>query len=143
MDSSYLTPISKSILTGLFAGIVATLICLGYNIFYRDSTGYPLASIINVSSLIFFVNFVFLIIGFIYYGFIKSMRKGDVAFIVVFVLLTIFLCWRATLAHRSDDPVLNAEFHHLLLAMIIIMGIAASFGIPYLFHSKKFEEHVL
>jgi hypothetical protein len=143
MDSSYQTPISKSILTAVFAGIAATLCCLGFDLFYINKTGFPLSSIINVSSLIFSVNFVFLIIGFIYYGFVKTMKRGPLMFMIVFILLTIFLGWRATLAHRSDDPILNREFHQLLLAMIIIMGLTAALGIPLLYHSKKFEEHVL
>lgn len=143
MEPSYQTPFSKSILTALFAGIVATLICLGYNIYYRESTHFPLASIINVSSLIFFVNFLFIVIGVIYYLLIKTMKKGEMVFIILFILLTIFLGWRGTYSHRSDDPLLNHEFHHLLTVMIIVMGLAASVGVPFLFHNKKFEEHVL
>jgi hypothetical protein len=141
-ETSYHDRFTKAMLTGLFAGIIATVVCLGYNIFYREHTGFPLASIINVSSLIFFVNILFVIIGIIYYGFIQS-KKGDLAFTIVFILLTVFFCWRALYSHRSDEALLNNEFHHLLIAMIIIMGIAASIGIPLLFHSKKFEEHVL
>jgi hypothetical protein len=38
---------------------------------------------------------------------------------------------------------LNSEFRQLLLGVVIIMGVSAVFLIPFLFHNKKFEEHVL
>lgn len=143
MNPTYLTKFSKSILTGLFAGIVATLICLGYDVFYREGTRFPLSSIINVSSLIFFTNIVFVVIGVIYYGFLKTGKKGELFYIIAFVLLTIYFAFGAMSSHRSDDPLLNTEFHQLLLPIVIIMGAIAAFGIPFLFHYKKFEEYVL
>jgi hypothetical protein len=135
--------LSKAILTGLFTGIIATIICMIYNIAYRQHTSFELSDLINVSSLIFVVNLIFILIGVIYYGFLRISRKGDLAFIVVFVLLTALLAWGASGVHRSDNPVLNTEFHHLLLAIVVIIGIFASFGIPFLYHNKKFQSNVL
>src|SRR5262245_23126241 len=143
MNSSYLTPFSKALLTGLFAGISATFICIIYNIIFRDETGYQLFNFINVSSLIFGVNVLFVVIGIIYYWFIKYMKRGDLFFAGVFILLTLFLIFKTSGIHRSDDQTVNVEFHHLLIAMIIIMSISASIGIPVLFHSKRFEDNVL
>jgi hypothetical protein len=143
MESPYLSRFSKALLTGLFVGIIITLVCLAYNIYFRDTTRYPLASIINVSSLIFFVNLLFVVIGIIYYGFTAMFKKGDLVFCIVFIALTAFLAWRSDFAYRSDNPLFNHEFHQLLIAMVVIMGIGAALGIPVLYHSKKFEEHVL
>ncbi|MFL5740298.1 MAG: hypothetical protein ACJ75B_08770 [Flavisolibacter sp.] len=143
MNSPYLNPFSKSLLTGLFVGIIATLFCLAFNVFFRESHDFPLASIINVSSLIFAVNLIFLVIGLIYYGFVKKGRTGELFYKIVFVLLTIYFSWRALVVHRSDNPAWNQDFHWLMLAVVVIMGILAAFGIPYLFHNRKFEEHVL
>lgn len=143
MNSTYLTPFSKAVLTGLFAGIVATVLCLLYNIFYRDSTGFALSNFINVSSLIFAVNLLFLAIGLIYYAFLRVARSGEKIFVVLFLLLTVVLAYLGGQIHRSDVPQLNSEFHQLLLPMIIVMGLLAAIGIPFLYHNKKFEETVL
>ena len=62
---------------------------------------------------------------------------------VFFVLLTAVLALLAGGIHRSPVPLLNKEFHQLFLPMIVLMGLLAALGIPYLYHSKKFEEHVL
>lgn len=143
MESNYLTPFSKSILTGLFAGIVATLLSMTYNIFYRNSTGFPLSDFINVSSLIFSVNLVFLLIGFVHYGFTRFSKIGEKAFIVVFLLLTVVFALLAANIHRSDVPQYNTEFHRLIIPIVILMGLMAAVGIPYLYHSRKFEKAVL
>jgi hypothetical protein len=143
MNSSYLTTFSKALLTGVFAGISATFICIIYNVIFRDETGYQLFNLINVSSLIFGVNIAFMLIGVIYYWFIKYLKRGEMIYIGVFVLITIFGIVKTYSIQRTDDPIANIEFHHLFIAMIVIWSIAASIGIPVMFHSKRFEEHVL
>jgi len=143
MNSTYLTPFSKAILTGLFVGIITTVLCLIYNIFYRDSSGFALSNFINVSSLIFAVNLLFFVIGIIYYGFTRMAKRGEIIFMIVFLVLTAVLAYLGGNVHRSDVPLLNTEFHRLLLPMIIAMGLFAAVGIPYLYHNKKFEEAVL
>lgn len=142
-SSSYLTPFSKALLTGLFAGIAATFICIIYSAIYHNETDFPLFNFINVSSLIFCVNILFVVIGIVYYWFTKYIKRGELLFIVLFILIALLCILKAAGIHRSDDPLWNLEFHHLLIAMVIIMGIAAVVGIPVLFHNKGFEEHVL
>ena len=134
---------SKFLLTGVFAGIVATVISLVFNILYRDATGFSLSGIVNVSTLIFGVNILFVLVGLCYFIFLKLFRKGDLLFIFSFALLTAFCIWKARSVHRTDDFALNCQFRNLLTGIILIMGISADFFVPLLFHSAKFEEHVL
>jgi hypothetical protein len=142
-SSSYLTPFSRALLTGVFAGISATFICIIYNILYRGETSYQLFNIINVSSLIFGVNILFLIIGVVYYWFIRYIKRGgDIFYVATFILITVYCILKTSGIHRTEDPTWNMEFHHLLIAMIIIWSISA-ISIPVMFHSKRFEEHVL
>jgi hypothetical protein len=146
MDYDYDFPKSKfyqAMMTGFFVGFFATLVCLTYNIIYRDSTGFPLTAFINVSSIIFAVNIIFPIIGIVYYAFITSFKKADIAFVVLFLLITCFLIWQTEIVHRTSDRMLNAEFRNLLLGIVIILGISATVFIPLLYHSKKFRETVL
>ncbi|HVZ55684.1 MAG TPA: hypothetical protein VG870_03415 [Chitinophagaceae bacterium] len=138
-----LSAFTKSMLTGLFVGIMATLVCLVFNIIYREKTGFPLSEIINVSSLIFFVNLLFLVIGMIFYLFLKAFRGGHLLFVLVSLLISAFLAWKSLGVHRSDDPQLNREFHGLLEGVVIILGIGASVFIPLLYFNRKFEKNVL
>ncbi|RYY00235.1 MAG: hypothetical protein EOO53_22330 [Gammaproteobacteria bacterium] len=142
MNDTYMTPFTKALLTGLFVGITATVLCIAYNIVYRDSTGFALSDYINVSSLIFAVNLIFLVFGMLYYAF-SRIKKGEVLFIVVMLLVTAVLAFLSAGIHRSEEPLLNKEFHQLFLPMVILIGLLAALGIPYLYHSRKFAEHVL
>jgi len=136
-------PFIKALMTALFVGIADTILCLCYNLLFRDSSGGFLSSnIINVSSIIFGVNILFLVIGVLYFGFLQAAGKGEMAFSALFVVLTIIGVIAALHVHRSSDPAMNARFHGLLTGVVLIVGISAA-GIPLLYHSRKFGQHVL
>ena len=132
----------KTMMTGLFVGIIDTVICLAYNIFYRDLTGYVPSELINVSSLIFGVNLILLIIGMIYFLFKKASRSGDVIFAVFFLAVTLFLAWKTEMIQRFADTQVNHEFRGLLLGIVLICGISAA-CLPLLYNSRKFSEFAL
>ena len=142
-SNNYQTPFSKALLTTVFTGFFSTIICLFYNLIYRQETGFEPSIIINVSSLIFGVNLFFLVTGMIYSGFIKMFKKADILFIVIFSLLTIFFAWKAEGVNRSADHEISLQFRGLLLGIILIVGISVSFGVPFLFHNRKFNNTVL
>ena len=132
----------NAMMTGLFIGIIDTLICLAYNIFYRDYTGYFPSAIINVSSIIFMVNLLLLIIGLLFYVFHKLLKGGDGIFLVFILVLTALLTWKSSSSHLFDDVRLDHGFHGLLGGIIIILGVSAA-CIPLLFNNKKFLDQVI
>lgn len=133
----------RAFMTAVFVGLAATVITMLYDLVFVQSFGFPLSAIINVSSLIFGVNIIFIIVGILYYLFIATFKKGDLLFITVFVLITAFFAWRSENAHRTVDYIVNHQFRNLLAGIVIIMGAMAAFLVPYLYHSKKFEDMVL
>ncbi len=143
MDPIYQTRFSSALLTSVFAGLGATLLCMVYYLVFKDITGFPFSSIINVSSLIFIINLIFIVVGLIYSFFVRFSRKGEVLYIILFVLITLLSLFAAINAHRSDDLLLNHEFHQLLAGLVGIMGICAFVFIPILYHSRKFIDNVL
>jgi hypothetical protein len=136
-------PFYKGLMTGVFTGFSVTIICLFYNLFYRSSTDFIPADIINVSSLIFGVNTIFVLVGLAYAFFAGAGKGGDLIHMGVFATLTLFCVWRVHNAVQFTDPVTNAEFRSLLTALILIIGISASFVIPFLFHNKTFEKDII
>ncbi len=97
-------------MTGLFVGIIDTLICLIYNIVYRSETGYLPSSLINVSSLIFMVNLLLLVIGIVFFFFLRASKRGDVLFEVVAIAVTAWLIWKtAGLTRVSAIPSWTAD----------------------------------
>ena len=133
----------RSLMTCVFVGIVGTLLTMFLDLIFVESFHFPLSDIINVSTLIFGVNLIFLVIGFMFYGFLASSKFGEIIYIIVFVLITAFLIWKMQGIHRSDDDEVNHQFRLLSSGLILIMGLLASVAVPVLFHNKKFDEHVL
>ena len=131
-----------AMMTGLFVGIIDTVICLFFNIFYRSYTGYFPSELINVSSLIFMINLIQLIIGIIYFLFRKAFKKGDAVYPAAILLLTAFLAWKGSNANYFDDAHVNHGFHGLLCSIILILGLSAA-CVPMLFHNRKFLENVI
>ena len=133
---------TRAMLGGLFIGIIDTLICLAFNIGYRDATGYAPSAFINVSSLIFAVNLLLLLIGMVYFLFIKIFGEKSAAFTIFAIVITLLGGWQIELSHRFADVTLNAQFRGLLLGIVLILGISTS-TLPFLFRSKFFHEHVV
>ena len=133
----------RAVKTAVFVGIVTTILTMFYDLIFVQTFKFPFSEIINVASLIFGVNLLFLIIGFIYYAFIKAFKKGNIFFSALIILLTIFFAWKAEGVFRTDNYAFNMEFRHLLSGIIVIMGIAAALAIPFLFNNKSFEKHVV
>src|SRR4051794_12876664 len=109
---------TKAILTGLFTGIMVSLLCLFYDQIYRHITDFSLSQIINVSTIIFITNLLLLVSGILYYVFIKSFRGGEIIYIILFALLTIFCLWKAGSVERSNVQQQIVQFRGLLRGMI-------------------------
>jgi hypothetical protein len=132
----------KAMMTGLFVGIIDTLICLTYNIGYRNYTGYIPSALINVSSLIFCVCLLLTIVGIVYYVFLKAFKKSDPVYLIVILLLTAWLTWQSADVHRFDDVKENNGFRGLLTGIVLILGISAA-CLPLLYRNRKFMDSVI
>jgi hypothetical protein len=145
MDYTSTLPFVKAFMTGLAVGIADTILCLAFNLLWRKdgAIGFFSSDIINVSSIIFGTNILFIVISVLYFGFLKAERKGELLFSVIFAALTVWGVIAAAHVHRSPDPVQNGRFHVLLTGVILIFGISAAVGMPLLYHNKKFGQHIL
>ena len=133
---------TNAMMSGLFIGIIDTLICLAYNIGYRDFTGYTPSTLVNVSSLIFAVNLLLLITGMVYFLFRKVFGGKDYIYVVLAVLFTGFLAWKTEVGHRFTDATVNAQSKGLLLGIVLILG-ASAILLPFFYRSKFFGKYVL
>jgi hypothetical protein len=129
-------PFAKIFLTGLFAGILATMVCLGYDIWFREATLYGPSDFINVSSIIFIVNILLMVAGVLYFALKSWSKRGDLLYILFFLLVIAFCIWETMGIHRFADLKLNKEFVMLLSGTILIIGVAV-LCIPYIYNHKK------
>lgn len=131
------TPFSKSVLAGVFAGILATCLILIFNFIYRGSTAFPLSEIINVSTVIFASLIILTVAGVIFYLLTKYMKGGQLVYIILFSVLTIIAAFASSQVYRSPNLVFNNEFHQLLLGTVLILGLGAVAAVPLLYKSKQ------
>ncbi|MBK8711116.1 MAG: hypothetical protein IPL97_04385 [Niastella sp.] len=131
------TEFSRSIMVGLFAGIVANVLCLAYDAFFRLSSSYFLSELINVSTLSFFVVIIGLITGVIYYYFHHYLKGGNLFFRLFSIIITGVLFLLALHANRTPNHTMNIEFRELLSGIIIISGLCFLLLIPF-FYKKDF-----
>ena len=137
------TIFDRSLMTCVFVGIMGTLLCMFYDLFFVEYLKYPLSTIINVATLIFGVNLIFLVIGFLFYGFITFSWYGERIYMIVFILITVFFTWKIQGVHRTNNDLVNLQFKYLSSGIIIILGLLASVAVPFLFHNKKFNKYVI
>lgn len=132
----------RAVLTGVFVGIADALISLVYNIVYRSGGADFPQALINVSYLIFGTVFLFFLIGVVYMSLQLFTKRASLLFIILFAALTIIFYTAASGGHFADSPVENMRYRGMLKGLVLIMGISATAGIPFLYHNRKFEEFV-
>ena len=135
-NNSIPVPFGKAFLSALFLGILATLVCFVFEIWYRLATLYGPSDYINVSSIIFIVNILLLVAGASFYAFKTLFKKGDLMYFVFFLLILVFCIWKIEGIHRFTDVKLNREFIQLLGGITIIVGISV-LCIPYFYNNKN------
>ena len=138
-NSSTAVPFAKAFLTALFSGIIATMFCFVFELWYRKVTFYGPSDFINVSSIIFIVNLLLLLAGVVYYFFKTWFIKADLLFVLFFLLVIFFCIWKTSGIERFTDLKLNREFIQLLSGIIIITGIAVLL-VPYFYNNRRINE---
>lgn len=133
----------RAFMTCVFAGLAGTVFCMIYDLSYVQLTKFPFSSIINVSTLIFGINIIFLIIGALYYWSLKFSKPGEITYTILFAFITIFMLVKVQHFQRSNNAVINTQFRWLASGIIITLGALSAIAVPLLYHSKKFDEHVL
>ena len=127
----------KSLMAGLFTGLIATLANLIFNFFYRDITAFSLSMIINATSIIFLSTILLTVAGILYYLLVLYMHKNRAVYIAAFTAVTAICVFLATQTHRTASHLLNVEFSGLLLGIVLITGLLGAFMVPYLVRHKN------
>jgi hypothetical protein len=123
--------IYRPIMAGTMAGIIASVLNIFFDVVFRGATGFSLSAIINIATIIFATMLVLALAGVIYALIDKFTKYAGIVFMLLFILLTFLGCLLALHVHRSDNPVQSEQFRDLLLGIVIISGVSASFLIPY------------
>jgi len=130
------TLLSKSLLSGLLAGLIAVGINTVYDYIFREMTSYSLSEVVNVAFIIFSSLIVELIAGICYYLFSK-MKKGRLVYLVVFLAIMVLGIFGAFQTERSNNITNQHEFRYLFAGIMLVDGLVAAFLIPYFVNHDK------
>ncbi len=127
---------SRSVLSGLMAGVLAAIANFFFVVIYRLGTG------VNAYEYIIspvFIGFGFPILltlaGLIYFVMNRYLPKGVMWYSILFVLLTLLAVLIVFLSQGTGSIFSGSK--GLLFGMIIITGLMISFLIPYLARHPK------
>lgn len=127
------TTFSKSVLAGLFSGLIATMLCLLYNAIFRSVTVFSLSELINISTISFSILLSVTIAGLIFYSFDYFFKNGILLFKIVSLVITgilVLLCFQV---NRTQILIFNIDFRQLLSGIVLITGLCIAGLIPFFF----------
>jgi len=127
----------RSLMSGLFAGIVITIANLAYNFLYRDLTSFNPSFFVNVTTIIFISLLLSVVAGILYYLIVAYAEKSKILYILLLVVLTAVVTYVAFTVHRSVDIKVSTQFHGLFAGIVLITGLIDAFLIPYMAEHKN------
>jgi len=127
------TDLSRSILAGLFAGIVATVGNLVFIFIYRRITAVYTFNLMDAFTTIFGTVILLLVCGLFFYFFVHYLKRGINIYRVIVFLVTAVIVYVSLQYHRLPGYSITAEFRALFIGTQVIIGGLAAFLIPYLF----------
>ena len=133
----------RAFMTALFVGVADALLCLIYNVIYRNGRPYFSSDIINVSYIIFGIIFLFAMIGLVYLFLQRFSRQGNLIFMALMIIVTTLAILAIHSGHFSSDLVGNQSLRAEATGITVIVGFSATVGIPLLHGSHKFELYVV
>ncbi|QEC68713.1 hypothetical protein FRZ67_15890 [Panacibacter ginsenosidivorans] len=129
--------LSRSILAGLFSGIVATITNLIFTVTYRSITQFYEFNAIDITTIVFGTILLSIACGAMFYFFVHYLNKGIMLYRIMVVIVTIAIVITGINLRHTIQDVIPYEFRVLVIGTQVIIGGLALFLIPYLFRHDK------
>ncbi len=129
--------LSRSVLSGLYSGIVATVINMIFVFIYRWLTLFQDFNGIDVTVIVFGTLLLSLSCGVVFYLFVHYLKKGIPVYRVAVFVVTLLIIFFGLYLRRSVEGEVPVEFRVIVIITQIIIGGLAAFLIPYLFKHDK------
>src|SRR5689334_21792267 len=125
--------LSRSVLGGLFSGIVATVLNMVFVYGYRFATGFEGVQGFDLTVIVFGTLLLSLACGVVFYFFVHFLRRGITSYRIAVLIITILIIYFGLTLRQSIVGDLPTEFRVIVIITQVIIGGLAAFLIPYLF----------
>lgn len=129
--------LSRSVLGGLFAGIIAAFANLVFVYIYRRATEFYDFNVIDVTVISFGSILLSIACGVVFYFFAHNLKKGIPLYRILVFCITVAIIYLGLVFRRSIVGAIPMEFRMLVIGTQTIIGGLAAFLIPYLFRHDK------
>ncbi len=129
--------LSRGVLSGLYSGIVATVLNMIFVYVYRYLTSFQDFNGIDVTVIVFGTLLLSLACGIVFYFFVYYSKKGIPAYRIAVAMVTLVIIFAGLYLRRSVVGDVPIEFRVIVIITQVIIGGLAAFLIPYLFRHDK------
>ncbi len=129
--------LSRSVLGGLYSGIVATIINMLFVYIYRYLSDFQGFNGFDVTVIVFGTLLLSLACGVIFYFFVHYLQKGIPFYRVAVFIITVLIVVLGLTLRRSLEGEVPIEFRIIVIITQVVIGGLAAFLIPYLFRHDK------
>jgi hypothetical protein len=129
--------LSRSVLSGLYTGIIATIANMIFVYVYRYISGFEGFYGMDVTVIVFGTILLSLACGIIFYFFVYYFKKGIPAYRIAVIIVTILIIITGLYVRRSIEGEVPFDFRIIVIITQVIIGGLAAFLIPYLFRHDK------
>ena len=131
------TDLSRGILSGLFAGLVGAIANSIFSIVYRGINSFYEFNGVDITVIVFGSILQLIACGLVFYFFVHYLRKGVITYRLVVILITALILFVGLIVRRSVMGEVPYDFKFLVVGTQVIIGLLATFFIPYLFYHDK------
>jgi hypothetical protein len=130
--------LSRSILGGLFAGIIAAASNMAFVVIYRSITHFYDYYALDITVLVFGSLLQCLVCGAMFDFFVHYLKKGTGIYRIMVIMVTLVIIAAGIFARKTligaDIP---GQFLVMVIGTQVIIGGLSAFYIPYLFNHDK------
>ena len=131
------TDFSRGILSGLFAGLVATVANIIFVLIFRSVASFYDFIGLDITVLIFGSVVQSIACGWVFYICVHFLKKGIISYRLIVILITAAIFFLGIIVRRSVMGSVTPDFKFMVTGTQVIIGGIADFFIPYLFSHDK------
>jgi hypothetical protein len=125
--------LSRSVLGGLFSGIIATVLNMVFVYGYRFISGFEGVQGFDLTVIVFGTLLLSLACGVVFYFFVHYLKRGVISYRIAVTIVTILIIYLGLALRQSIVGEVAMEFRIIVIITQVIIGGLAAFLIPYLF----------
>lgn len=131
------TDLSRSVLGGLFAGIIAAFANLVFVFIYRAVAEFHEFNSVDVTVIVFGSLLLCIACGIIFYWFIHYLKQGMMIYRLAVLAVTVAIIYLGIALRSSVVGQVPVDFRVIVIGTQVIIGGLALVLIPYLFRHDR------